>query len=249
MPVKDDISITRLPTAPELSRFAADLILDSALGHVRSDGRFTLALSGGSTPRPTHRLLAEEPHVSAMPWRDTFVFWVDERCVPPGHPVSNYGNAVEDFIQHVPLEARNVFPMPTVSPAAFGASRYEAQLREFFGLPPGAVPRFDLVVLGLGTDGHTASLFPGDPSLEDRERLVLAVHGGTPPVDRLTLTLPVLNNSGEAVFLVSGGEKAGVVRAALEDRDFTLPAARVVPGKIQWLLDCEAASGLSKPLF
>lgn len=203
-----------------------------------------MALSGGSTPRAAHRLLASEPIVSAFPWDRTSVFWVDERCVEPDDPASNYGNACRDLLDRVPIPRKNIFPMPVERSPDMGALEYDRLLARFFELPPGSLPRFDLVLLGLGDDGHTASLFPGDPALGETERLVVPVLGGVPRVARLTLTLPVLNAAALRIFGVSGPAKADAVRAVLEIGDMRLPASRI-SGAGTWLIDLEAASKMS----
>ena len=228
-----------------LSRSLAELVLAVANRCAGEKGWFAIALSGGSTPRDAHRLLGREPISSAFPWDRTHFFWVDERCVEPADPASNYGNASRDFLERVPIPARNVFPMPVDPPPHEGALAYERLLSSFFGAPRGAFPRFDLVLLGLGGDGHTASLFPGDPALEENERFVVSVRGGNPAVDRLTLTLPVLNHAARSAFIASGRDKADAVQAVLEREDLRLPAARVT-GNPTWLLDVEAASKLTR---
>lgn len=223
----------------------AELVLAEAEGCAEARGRFTIALSGGSTPRGAHRLLGREPISSAFPWVQAHFFWVDERCVEPADPASNYGNARRDFLGRVPVPAENVFPMPVDRPPREGALAYERVLSRFFGPPREDFPRFDLILLGLGGDGHTASLFPGDPALDERERFVVPVRGGDPAVDRLTLTLPVLNQAARTVFIVSGRDKSDAVHAVLEREDPRLPAARV-SGNLTWLMDEEAASKLSE---
>lgn len=171
---------------------------------------------------------------------------MDERLVPPEDPDSNYGNARRDFLSRVPIPPEQVFPMPVHLPPRRGAEAYEETLRRALGTPPGAFPRFDLVLLGLGRDGHTASLFPGDPVLEETERPVVAVRGGDPRVDRLTLTFPVLNRASRLIGIASGRGKADVVRRVLEPCDTRLPAARV-SSRATWLVDAEAASKLTTP--
>jgi 6-phosphogluconolactonase len=204
-----------------------------------------MALSGGATPRAAHRLLSREPLRRAFPWKSTYVFWVDERCVPEDDPASNYGNARLDLLDRVPIPRENVFPMPAMLPPDQGAREYASLLARFFDLPPGGLPRFDLILLGLGADGHIASLFAGDPALGETSRLATSVKGGVPMVARLTLTLPVLNVSGHNIFAVSGRSKADAVRAVLEEGDDRLPGS-LVSGRQTWLLDAEAAAGLTE---
>ncbi|MCF8062626.1 MAG: 6-phosphogluconolactonase [Deltaproteobacteria bacterium] len=229
----------------DLSRSLAELVLDAAERCVEAQGLFTIALSGGSTPREAHRLLGREPISRAFPWDRACFFWVDERCVAPADWASNYGNALRDFLGQVSLPPENVFPMPAELPPLEGARAYERVLSRFFDPPPGSFPRFDLTVLGLGSDGHTASLFPGHPALDETRRFVVPVRGGDPFMDRLTLTLPVLNHAARTVFMVAGRDKADAVRAVLDLEDPRLPASRV-SGNRAWLVDVEAATKLSR---
>jgi 6-phosphogluconolactonase len=228
------------------SRSAAELITEAAQDAVHRRGRFTLVLAGGSTPRRLYEMLADPKHSSSMPWAETFLFWGDERCVPLDHEHSNYAMAQETLLSKVNIPEENVFLVPTHTgtPAEI-AARYEEKLRLFFadtsdsveqGMPPelSALPRFDLILLGMGKDGHTASLFPGDPALHEERRWVTAVEHprGNPQVPRVTLTLPVINNARRVLFLVAGNEKRHVIDAILSDPDdaaVLFPAARVEP--------------------
>jgi 6-phosphogluconolactonase len=231
--------------ANRLAESAARIFFARARDSVLTKGVFSVALSGGNTPRGMHRLLAKEPLRSAIPWAKIHLFWVDERCVPRDHPASNYGAAKKDFIEQVPLPRENIHPMPLREQPAAGATIYEALLREFFRQNPGdpAFPAFDLIYLGLGKDGHTASLFPGTGSLVEAKSWVIAVKGGEPNVDRLTMTLPVLNQGREVVFLVAGKEKAMILQDIVLKRRAGLPAREVQPvsGKLTWLIDREAS--------
>lgn len=223
---------------------AADLFAATARERASDKGFFAVAVSGGSTPRPMHRLLAEEPLRSDVPWDKTHIFWVDERCVSFEDPASNYGTARKDFLEKVPIPAGQIHPMPVEIPPEEGACNYQDKMSSFFQLENKEFPSFDLIFLGLGTDGHTASLFPGQRALEERERLVVAVKGGDPYVNRLTMTLPVLNRARQIVFLVSGKEKAETLRTVFEGNQARLPAQKIhaLDGKLTWLLDKEAAS-------
>lgn len=209
-------------------------------------GRFSVALAGGTAPRPAYALLAEEPFRSRVPWEAVHLFWGDERCVAPLHPRSNFGMARRAFVSRVPLPPQNVHRMPGELPPREGARAYARELEAFFG--PG-VPRFDLVHLGVGPDAHTASLFPfAEEVLRERERAVVpALH--LPDGEwRLTLTPPVLNAASRVEFLATGGGKAAVVRAVLRGPldPFRLPAQLVRPhgGELAWVLDEAAAAGL-----
>jgi 6-phosphogluconolactonase len=235
--------------AAELADRAAQSIVDSALEAVAARGRFMLALAGGDTPRRTYARLAAAPRRDAMPWASTFVFFGDERCVPLDHADSNYRMARETLLDQVPLPSEQVFAMPGDAPDPdAGAVAYARTLAQVLGLRRGEVPRFDLVLLGMGLDGHTASLFPGSPVLKEIFRPVAAVHATAAAIpQRITLTLPVLNAATNVLFLVSGSEKAKAVRAVLDER-VLLPAGMVQPekGRLVWMLDQAAASQLRR---
>ena len=208
-------------------------------------GAFTLALPGGTTPGALYALLADPAAALAarMPWERTQVFFGDERHVPPGHPDSNYGMAREALLARVPVPAENVHRIRGELPDAAGAAAaYERELRAVLG----PVPVLDLMLLGLGEDGHTASLFPGSPALEERERWVVAAWVERLGAWRITLTLPVLERAREVVFLVCGAGKAAALRRALRGtaEDKPVPAARVRPrdGRTLWLADRAAAA-------
>jgi 6-phosphogluconolactonase len=230
--------------ASELARMGADIFIESAKKTVLERGHFIFAISGGQTPRPMHKLLAGEQYYNEMPWDKTDVFWTDERCVPVSHPASNYGLALRDFLEAVPIPSTQVHNMPVNLPAENGALKYEQELIDFFQLNKGEVPAFDLIFLGLGPDGHTASLFPGSDAIEEKHRLILVVNGGYPDVDRLTMTLPVLNNARKIVFLVSGEGKARIVHKLLTKWQNKLPAQKIRPvkGDLLWILDRSSAS-------
>jgi len=223
----------------------AGLLLRIAQESVRSDRRFAVAISGGSTPRGMHRLLTREPILSEMPWAETHMFWVDERLLPYDHPESNYGAARDDFLSLVPIPEANVNPMPVHLDPGAGAATYRQRLGEFFNHP--SVPVFDLIFLGLGPDGHTASLFPERfPNLSGRDHWVIAVSGGSPSVERLTLNYNVLNSARHVVMVVSGAEKADVVRRIVTREPPMLPAHYIEPssGSMTWLLDRAAGAEL-----
>ncbi len=220
----------------------------AANAHLGQNGRFSVAISGGSTPRAMHRLLAQKPYVKEIPWQGTHIFWVDERMVPFEHSASNFGTAKKDFLEKIPIPKGNIHPMPALTIPEEGVGRYQNELNTFFQPGDNVWPVFDLIFLGIGSDGHIASLFP-QVSLPSREkRWVLLVKGGTPDVFRLTLTYPLLNHARQVVFLVSGNEKAEIVKRILVKREKHLPAVKIMPksGKLVWILDREAASLLSK---
>jgi 6-phosphogluconolactonase len=244
MDAAPEIRIADDPSA--LAEIAAQEVLEIARAAVAARGRFTVALAGGSTPRETYRRLAQAPLAAQMPWDRTVVFFGDERGVPPNHPDSNYGMAHAALLSRVPIPPERVFRIPgeSADPDAVAAA-YARTLGEVLGVRRGETPRLDLILLGLGVDGHTASLFPGSPVLKETFRIVAAVHAAAASIpQRFTLTYPILNAAACVIYLVSGAEKAKVVKAALGDHSSGLPAAMVRPadGRLLWVLDRAAAS-------
>lgn len=227
----------------DLARGAAEEIAKSAGEAIAARGRFTIALSGGNTPKPVYRLLAQEPRID---WNRVHVFWGDDRHVPPDHPESNFGMAHEALLSKVPIPHDNIHRIRAEKPdAERAAEEYAWTLRSAFDLGEGEWPRFDLVLMGIGADGHTASLFPGSEAVRERSRLVIAPWVSSLGSFRVTLTAPVFNRAALALFLVSGEEKAVALRAVLEG-DFQpdrFPAQVVRPeeGKLLWLVDRAAA--------
>jgi 6-phosphogluconolactonase len=222
-------------------REAAGLIRDRAIESVRERGRFLLVLSGGSTPRPLYETLAREPFAAGLPWDRTHLFWGDERCVPPNDPNSNYRMAEETLISRVSVPPENVHRILGESASPEEAARgYERDLRRVF--PEESFPRFDCILLGLGPDGHTASLFPGDAALEERTRWAMAVEApeSSPIRRRVTLSLPAINHGRLVLFLVSGSRKKTLADSILsgpEESRRGYPAARVSPdGRLVWFL-------------
>ncbi|MFC1534561.1 6-phosphogluconolactonase [Thermodesulfobacteriota bacterium] len=242
MNVKPNIIIKDDPTI--LAVAAAEIFTRSAKESISRKDSFTVAISGGSTPRTTHRLLAEEPYCSDIPWEKIHIFWVDERCVPKDDEASNYGAVEKDLLDKIPIYPDHVHLIPVEDPPEESAMRYQEELMEFFQLEKSGVPAFDLIFLGIGKDGHTASLFPGHEALEEDKRLIVAVNGGDPCVSRITMTYLVINHARQIVFMVSGKGKSQVLKTVFENRKDLLPAQRVRPsqGKMIWLLDKEAAS-------
>ena len=240
----------RISTTPqELFAAAAEEVMRAANEAVAARGRFTIALSGGSTPKSLFNLLATNARTT-LPWDRMYFFWGDERHVPPADPESNYRMAEEAMLSKIPVAPGNVFRMPAEDPDAVAAAEaYEKTLRKFFQTGPDGVPQFDLILLGMGPDGHTASLFPGTAALQEKSRLVVANWVEKLKTHRLSLTLPVLNAARCVAFLVSGTDKAAVLKAVLEDDvpGEQYPSKLVKPsdGKLIWFVDRAAASALS----
>ena len=222
---------------------AADLFVLAARNAFVARGRWMWVLAGGSTPADVYRLLAQAPRRDKIPWQHTWVFWGDERCVPPDAAASNYAMAYETLLRHVPIPEQHIIRMQGELEPAAAAEAYAAELRRIFALESGQLPVFDTIVLGMGTDGHTASLFPETELLNEREQLVTAGWVPQQAQDRISLTLPVINAARGIIFLVAGQDKAPLVKAIVEDEDHTYPAAQVQPIVPPiWLLDAQAAS-------
>lgn len=229
---------------------AAELFVRLAGEAVSTSGRFAVALSGGSTPRVLYAMLVADQFRQLVPWSEVHLFWGDERCVPPDHPESNFGMVREVLLDKAPIPAQNIHRMPAEhEDPRLAADAYEQTLRAFFGLKMGEVPCFDLILLGLGEDGHTASLFPRTTALAETERLVVSNHVEKLGTDRLTLTVPVVNQAANVVFLVAGKSKASVLREVLEGeyQPQHLPSQLIHPvkGKLVFLVDRDAAQGLT----
>ncbi|GAB4501199.1 MAG: 6-phosphogluconolactonase [Anaerolineales bacterium] len=219
---------------------AAEIFAESAGQAIQQRGRFSVALSGGSTPRALYERLTRAP----LDWQAIHLFWGDERCVPPEHPDSNYRMTAESLLKYIPIPPENVHRAPGELPPAQAAEGYEQELRAFFG----DFPRFDLVLLGMGDDGHTASLFPGSPALAESTRWAIAAEHDAPPpplVARVTLTFGVFNAARRVIFLVSGAGKAQRLME-IQRGGSALPAARIQPvgGELLWLVDSSAAAQL-----
>jgi 6-phosphogluconolactonase len=242
------------PTPEALAERAAERIAAAAAEAIAAHGRFVIALSGGLTPGRTLGRLAEA-FVSRLDWARVHVLWGDERCVPPDGAASNYGMARRVLLDHVPIPQANVHRIHGEDDPAQAAERYEADVRALLATPAGPPRgepgrRIDLVLLGLGEDGHTASLFPGGAALHERTRWALPARGGRPPVWRVTLTPPVIEAAAEALFLVSGSDKASVLSQVLDgpERPNELPAQAIAlrRGRVRWSVDADAAAELKK---
>ncbi|GFE60045.1 6-phosphogluconolactonase [Geobacter sp. AOG2] len=230
------------PDLEALSRAAADLFAERVGNAIADHGRCAILLAGGETPRRTYELLADEPLRSRVPWGRLHLFWGDERSVASDDPRSNAQMVRRALLDRVPVPAGQVHPIPGDRDPRQSADEYEELLHRFFA---GAPPRFDLVVLGLGDDGHTASLFPDSPVLEERERWASATRRAGEEIGRVTLTVPLINQAELVVFLVAGDDKATILREVLEEYPDprSRPARMIRPeqGELRWLVDASAA--------
>ena len=226
--------------ADSLAAEAAQRFAAAAATAITERGRFVVALSGGSTPGPAYEQLASEPLASQVDWVRVFVLWGDERCVPPDHPDSNYRMASLALLDRVPIPRKNVHRIRGELDPHDAAASYRRELRAVLG----ADGRIDLMILGLGTDGHTASIFPGTIAVEERKRDVVAVYVERLDAWRVTLTLPVISAARQVMFLVTGAGKAAILARAYAGE--ALPAGLVQhrDGKLTWLVDSDAAGGL-----
>lgn len=234
------------PSSDDLGKTAAEVVAQSAQEAASPNGMFTIALSGGSTPAVLYRTLAAPPFLDQVPWDRTQVFFSDERFVPPDSPDSNFHTAQETLLSRVPVPERFVHRPATVDiDPAESAAIYEEGIRRVLEVPEGRAPAFDLILLGMGDDGHTASLFPGTEALNEVNSLV--VSNFVPRLDmwRITFTYPLINAARRVMFLASGSNKAAMLAEVLGGAD--LPAARVQPnpGELVWVLDPEAAAQLT----
>jgi 6-phosphogluconolactonase len=228
-----------LPDPLALARQVAEWMTVAALA---AKGPFRVSLSGGSTPKTLYGLLASDEFKSRFPWRLVSWYWGDERFVPYDHPDSNYRMTREAMLAKAPVPPENIYPVPADGTPEDAARRYERTLQEAYGAATfdPARPLFDVTLLGLGPDGHTASLLPGEPVLEERKRWVAAVSHGRPEI-RITMTYPAIESSRRVAFLVAGREKAAILRA-IRAGDSEVPAARVRPvGELFWFADRAAA--------
>lgn len=249
-----NLAIQVASDAQELSRLAAEQVVRSAVEAVREKGLFTVVLAGGSTPVNLYSLLAscDEPFRAQLPWERIHFFWGDERHVPPDHPDSNYRMAREAMLSFVPIPSENIHRIKSENAvAAKAADEYEETLREFFRLTKGQLPRFDLLLLGIGSDAHMASIFPGSHFIHEKNRLVVAPWVDKLKSSRITLTPLVLNNAAAVIFLVTGAKKAKAVHEVLEGeyQPERLPAQliRASRGSVLWLVDQQAAAMLLRP--
>ena len=239
------MQIAIYPDIDTLSQEAAQYIVRLANQSIVTHGRFTIALSGGSTPKKLYGLLGSEPFRSQIDWAQVEIFWGDERCVSPDDPESNYAMAQQVLLSKIPIPNNRIHRMPADQSDREAASQaYTEEMRRTFGTD--GIPAFDLIQLGMGPEGHTASLFPHQPSIHEQQRLVMPVSVPKPPPDRLTFTPPLLNAAHNILFLVTGSEKSDAIHTVLEG-DYNpdeYPAQIVQPehGEVVWILDKEAAA-------
>ncbi len=233
--------------AQRLAETAADLFCSLADESIHNQGRFNVSLAGGSTPRELYTRLARPPFTQRVNWQQVHFFWGDERCVPPDHADSNQRMTRLALLNALSIPSANVHPIRGDLYPLRAAAAYEADLRATF--PGQTLPRFDLILLGMGDDGHAASLFPGSPALAEKQRWAVAVEHTTPPpplVPRVSLTLPVINAAAVVVFLVAGAAKAARLAQVLDQPgNPALPASLVQPtgGRVIWLVDQAARTG------
>jgi 6-phosphogluconolactonase len=249
-----EVKLQIVADANALARAAADVFIAAARQAVESHGRFSVALSGGSTPKALYTLLVTDRDLNArVPWEQSYFFIGDERHVPPDAAESNFRMANEAMLSKVPIAASQLFRMKgEYKEAEKAAAEYERELRKFFQLTAGQFPRFDLVMLGMGPDGHTASLFPGTKALDEHQRLVTSNWVGKFYTHRITLTAPVLNHAACVMFMVHGQDKAQPLKAVLEGphEPAQLPSQLIQPvnGTLLWLVDETAASLLDRKI-
>ena len=228
---------------------AAAVLFVRAAQEARGRGRFNVVLSGGSTPRAFHTLLAAPPYRDQVEWSQVHFYWGDERCVAPDDPESNFRMARETLLDKVPIREAQIHRIHTEDDPVAAARLYADELRQDFGLAEGQLPRFDLIYLGMGPDGHTASLFPHTAALAVTEHLVTANYVPKLAVNRITLTYPVLNAAAAVAFLIAGADKSDALAAVLEGprEPETYPSQLIAPtdGDLYWLVDRAAAAKLA----
>src|SRR5271168_212942 len=251
MSVTTKVTYYVLPNSEALARAMAEQLLEAAQAAAVARGVARIAISGGNTPKRTFELLAGESQFSKFPWDKTDLFWVDERCVPPDDKDSNYRMTRLALLEKVPLAADRVFRIEGELDPELAAARYESAIRSRFRLEGAQVPIFDLVALGMGPDGHTASLFPHTAGIHELTRVAIANHVPQKETWRVTLTSPVINQGRKVVFLIGGTDKAEVLSSVLSDKydPETWPSQVIQPkaGQLLMLLDQAAAAQLPPP--
>ena len=256
MPKSSDYELVTLPSGKEVAQEGAKRFTELANTAIAQSGRFTVALSGGTTPRDLFQILSAPPFRDTIDWSKVYIFFGDERCVPPDDPDSNYRMASETLLSQVSIPTENVFRMRGEDPPNQAAAEYATQLQDFFklaqagGPSPENYPRLDLVLLGMGPDGHTASLFPGTAALQERGKPVTANYVPKMDANRVSLTAPAINRAANIIFLVAGASKAQALKAVLEGdyQPHVYPSQLIRPsqGKLTFLVDQAAAAQLKK---
>jgi 6-phosphogluconolactonase len=250
MPRAVELDLRVFASVDEVTKATAEYIAAGLEKAVAARGLARIAISGGSTPKAVFAMLADpsQPYLARIPWKQMQLFWVDERCVPPDNTESNFGMTKAAMLDKVPLPAANVHRMEGELDPEEAASRYESEIRNTFKLEGAETPTFDMVLLGLGPDGHTASLFPHTEGLEEMSRIVMANHVPQKDVWRLTLTWPVLTQGREVAFLVEGADKAAMVQTvfagAYDPETYPAQLIRPASGKLTLLMDRAAAAKL-----
>jgi len=233
------------PNLEELSKAAAQMFTDLSVRSVKEKGIFSVALSGGHTPGETYKLLSQKPYADKIPWEKVHVFWGDERCVPWDSPMNNAHNAYGAFLKDVPIPSAHIHRIYTMLSPVQAAGHYERIIKDFFR---DQEPVFDLILLGLGKDGHTASLFPNDPLLQENIRLVANSKDLEKGIDRITFTPKLINQAVQITFLVNGNEKSEILAKVLSPKpgEEKLPANYIQPlnAQLYWFIDKKAASKL-----
>ena len=240
--------LTVLRDQRALAADAGGFIVRTLQEAIARRGVASMVLSGGKTPRLVYDVLPSVAGEEGLHWHNVHLFWGDERSVPPDHRESNYRMAHESLLGKIDIPGKNIHRIMSERNPAEAASQYCDEIRKFFELNETGLPVFDLVLLGLGPDGHIASIFPGTAAEEEQKRLVMAVHVEKLETDRITMTLPVINNASVICLLVSGREKAEVVKTALEGGVAVLPVHRLNPshGELRWFADRDAASCMNE---
>ena len=250
MPRPVKISAHIFPSVAAVTRGAVDFFIDTIAQAIADRGRARVAISGGSTPKAAFEMIASE-FAGRVAWPQVQLFWVDERCVGPDDPESNYGMTKAAMLRSIPLPPANIHRMEGELPPEEAASRYEATIRNTFKLEGAETPTFDLILLGLGPDGHTASLFPHTEGLNEMSRIVIANHVPQKDTWRLTLTWPVINQSRSVAFLIEGESKAAMVdtvfQGPYQPEDYPAQIIRPASGNLTLLLDEKAATRLPEP--
>lgn len=248
MSMASKLSIHVRESVEDLARFTCERLTELLLRAIGERGTGSLVLSGGETPRRVYQLLGSASFNNRLDWKRIHLFFGDERMVPPDHADSNYGMARRELIEHVSIPEENVFRIPGELPPETAAKEYASQL---LGLYKKEIPRFDCVLLGIGEDGHTASLFPGTNALNEHEKLAVEVFVPRLKSWRVTLTYPVLNNARQIVFIAEGEKKAPIVRKVVNSTtaDAEMPATLIRPtsGELHWMLDRRAAAFIASP--